>query len=307
MKKVLLIGGNGYIGSYLNYTFSNKFNISIIDIDWFSDHTQNSLDFKFLKKDYLSNFDSIIMLAGHSSVKMCQIDMMSSFKNNVHNFLELVEKLDDQKFIYASSSSVYGETDNKIVNEIYPAKPINFYDMSKNVIDTYMLKSNKNFYGLRFGTVNGWSPNLRTDVMINAMYDSAIVNNHIKLYIKEIMRPILGIKDLSSAIERILNHNESKPGIYNVASFNKTAEEIAFELSSILNKPIIEYDHKNLTVVTNAKLQTSTYDFAIDSCKFQNAYNFEFKETIASIVESLISNYNNCTKTKRDIPKYYDS
>jgi nucleoside-diphosphate-sugar epimerase len=234
--------------------------------------------------------------------------MLSSFRNNVQNFVELLGKIDkSQKLIYASSSSVYGHTKNSIVSEDYNTfVPNNYYDLTKQIIDTYALQSGLNFYGLRFGTVNGWAPNLRVDMMINSMVHSALQDGHIKLYIKDIMRPILGINDLSRAIKKIIDSDERNPGIYNLASFNSTAEEIAISVSNILNIPIKEYQTNDLEKITNAKLQTTAYNFAISSNKFEKNFNFKFKEDVDSIVKSLISNFENCEKTNRNIQKIYE-
>jgi nucleoside-diphosphate-sugar epimerase len=244
----------------------------------------------------------VILLAGHSSVKMCDRDMVSSFNNNVVNFINLLSKISlDQKFIYASSSSVYGNTNYDIVKEDYMYfDPNNYYDLTKHTIDLYAMKSEKNIYGLRFGTVNGWSPNLRTDVMINSMVNSALIDGHIKLYIKHIMRAILGIDDLVDAIQTIIDSDKNYPGIYNLASFNKTAEEIAIGVSKEINIPIKEYDCVSLEKITNVKLQTSAYNFGIDSNKFIELFNFTFKNTIESITKSLVDGFDKCNKSNRN-------
>jgi nucleoside-diphosphate-sugar epimerase len=307
MKKILLIGGNGYIGSFLHLILKDRYDVKVVDINWFNDNV-NDFDFKNLDSEYIKDFDSVVLLAGHSSVKMCDTDMMSSFNNNVDNFIKLVSKLNkNQKFIYASSSSVYGHTGNSIVDETYKVfEPNNYYDLSKQVIDMYVTKNDINYYGLRFGTVNGWSPRLRTDIMINSMVNSAKKDGHIKLYIKDIMRPILGIKDLCRAIETIIDCNDDKRGIYNLASLNNTSEGIAKGVSSIMNIPIVEYNVSDLEKITNVKLQTTAYNFAIDSSKFENEFNFKFNETIESITKSLIDGFDNSDKTNRNIIKKYE-
>lgn len=261
-----------------------------------------------LTKQYISEFDCIILLAGHSSVKMCDTDMVSSFNNNVKNFINLLSKINKtQKLIYASSSSVYGDTNKKIVDEDYNTfKPYNYYDLTKQIIDAYAEKSNLNYYGLRFGTVNGWSPHLRIDVMINSMVYCAKQENHIKLYIKDIDRAILGIDDLANSLHAIINNNSNNAGIYNLASFNDTAEHIAQDVSAVCNVPIVEYQLNDLHKITNVKAQTKSYDFSIDTKKFENTFKFKFKETSKSISENLLIKYNNCLKTSRNEIKYYE-
>ena len=308
MKNILLIGGNGYVGSFLNYKFKDKYNISNIDLNYFSNYNITDVcDYRSLTKEYINGFDVVILLAGHSSVKMCDTDMVSSFNNNVRNFIDLLTKLNTtQKFIYASSSSVYGDSGKSVVDENYNYfEPNNYYDMTKKIIDMYAIKSNVNYYGLRFGTVNGWSPVLRTDIMINSMVHSVKTDGFVKVYIKDIMRPILGINDLANAIEAIIVTENSQRGIYNLASFNSTADEISVGVAKHLGVPVVEYDVDQVKHIENVKLQTKTYDFSIDSTKFINNFSFKFKETIETITDSLNNNYDNCLKTNRsEILKY---
>jgi nucleoside-diphosphate-sugar epimerase len=308
MKKILLLGGSGYIGSYFREKYSEIYDITNIDLNWFGESKSHKIDFNNLEKDYIEAFDSIILLAGHSSVKMCDGNIIASFNNNVRNFVNILSKINkQQKFIYASSSSVYGHTNSKIVDENYTEfTPNNPYDLTKQIIDMYALQSGKNFYGLRFGTVNGWSPNLRDDIMINAMTVSGLQLGHIKLYIKDILRPILGISDLCRALQFIIDSSEDKPGIYNLASFNSTSEEIANGVSKILQKPVLEYSVNDIEKITNVKLQTKAYNFAIDSSKFCKSYDFKFNETIETITQSILDNFNNCNKTPRNEYKQYE-
>lgn len=308
MKKVLIIGGDGYIGSFLKSEL--PFVISSTDIGWFNESDSSTkMDYHNLEIDYLHEFDSIILLAGHSSVKMCEGDIKSAFNNNVSNFIVLIEKLKKInkriKLIYASSSSVYGLTGNKIVDESFRNfVPLNNYDITKHIIDLYSEFSGIEYYGLRFGTVNGFSPIMRTDIMINSMVTSAIINGHIDLYVKETMRPILGIKDLCNSIIKIVNEENDLRGIYNLCSFNSNSEEIAYTVSKIMNKPVIEREPPEK--ITNSKLQTKNYNFSIDPSKFEKNFDFKFKETILTITDSIVNNFETIKLTKRDFPKNYE-
>ena len=294
MSKILLIGGNGYIGSRLQQSLD----VDIVDTNWFNDEGSGE-DFKDLTSKHYDDYDTVILLAGHSSVKMSEGNLNSCFNNNVRNFIDLIEKLDGQRLIYASSSSVYGSVGGKTVNEkYYGFEPYNQYDISKHTADLYAQKSNVEYYSLRFGTVNGCSPILRTDVMINAMVNSALRDGHIKLYIKDTMRPILGINDLCGAVETIIDHDKDERGLYNLASFNKTAEQIAYEVGSVMNVPVIEYE-TDPTNITNTKIQTKTYNFSISTLKFRKTFKFKVKETVESITESLVNNWDTMKKTDR--------
>ena len=286
MKKVLLIGSEGYIGSRLKADLSSEYELCGIDIGWYGCGNE---DFNLLKENYVKSFDTIILLAGHSSVKMCDGDMESAFNNNVRNFINLLYKMkDDQKLIYASSSSVYGMVGEKAVDETYDSFiPHNDYDVTKHMIDLLAQRSKVQYYGLRFGTVNGYSPRVRNDVMINSMTYSAVFEKEIKLFIKDIIRPILGMNDLVNSVKTIIESEHDNRGIYNLASFSDTAEGIAHSVSNVTGAEIKNYDVDPLNI-TNSKLQTKCYNFNIDSSKFKKTFNFEFSDSAESITRDLL-------------------
>jgi nucleoside-diphosphate-sugar epimerase len=301
MNKTLIIGGCGYIGSRLfNYLKHKQYKVVSLDLELFGNpNIQNTKEnYKDLTKQDIARFDNVILLAGHSSVKMCESNMIGCFKNNVQYFVELLSKMSkNQKFIYASSSSVYGNVNRNIVTEEceeYVAG--SFYDLSKAEIDHYVkIFDEVNFYGLRFGTVNGFSPNTRNDVMINAMVSSAIANGEIKVFNPMIRRPILYINDLCRAVETIiLEGNHSNRGLYNLASFNSTADIIGRKTSEV-------FDNVKLSIIDreptpeeniNKKLNSKVYDFAISSDKFISTFNFKFEGTIKDIALELKENLN---------------
>ena len=291
MQKVLLIGNRGYIGSALQSVLS-EYDLTCIDSCWYMepDKYTTELDYKLLSRDTLKDFDVVILMAGHSSVKMCEGNIQASYSNNVTNFIDLINKLaPNTKFIYASSSSVYGKcliTADETYTEF---TPYNNYDVTKHIIDLIIPQTNIEYYGLRFGTVNGAAPIVRTDVMINAMYKHSQEANEIMLYSKEVMRPILGINDLTRAIKTIINTKQDHRGIYNLASFNETAESIALKVSKATSKPIKILKTLPNQIIKNYKLQSTEYNFKIKTDKFKETYNFEFKDTVESIVNTLKS------------------
>ena len=283
MKKILLLGALGYIGSRLDQVLTDAgYDVKGQDICWF--HTSDTIwskhDYDQLTREDLEQFDVVIVLAGHSSVPSCNGDLYSPWLNNVTNFVNLLDKLDDQLVIYASSASVYGNSEpgetHKETNKTFV--PVNNYDVTKYALDQQALLANhngKNIIGLRFGTVNGWSPLLRADVMINSMHNSTKEDGgQIQVTNKQISRAILGIEDLCKAMIRCIE--QPKPGIYNLASFNSTVGEIAWAVSTEIGCEIKD----------NGKTMQA-YDFAIDTTLFEQTYDFTFNETPATIVKSL--------------------
>lgn len=273
MKNILLLGGNGYTGSAINKNLKDEFNVSS-----YGSRTQ---DYNSLEKDYINSFDYIILLAGHSSVQRCEGPLMPVWNNNVRNFDNLVKKMSkEQKLIFASSASVYGNKDLDIeYEEDYSNyEYVNNYDLTKISLDTLSknyINEGKNIVGFRFGTVNGASSVLRIDLMINAMVYSAINNGEITVYNKHVNRPILGTDDLSKAVRQTIV-SDFVPGIYNLNSFNLSVDEISKKISEKMNVPI------------NDKGYTETYNFKMNNKKFSDAYNFKFENSIDTITDGVI-------------------
>lgn len=291
-KRILIIGGCGYVGSALYLFLKNlNYQVETVDLEWFGNYVNPDNvkeDFRYYDRAIYKNFDSIVLLAGHSSVPMCLHNMMPTFRNNVFNFVDLLTKLDStQQFIYASSSSVYGSVGEFEATEDWnDYKPTNHYDLSKKEIDMYAALSGMNYYGLRMGTVNGPSPNFRNDIMINKMYYTAWLSRGIDVVNPQIYRPILGITDFCRAVVAILE-GPMAPGVYNIASMNVTVSEIASAVSTAVGVPAYY------------KGTTPAYNFSIDTGKFRKTFNFEFIDTVDSIVEGIKANFSKCNATKR--------
>ena len=294
--KILIIGGCGYIGSRLyQYLKLNNYKVDTLDLEWFGNcvNPQNyKKNYSDVPKKFFEKYKVIILLAGQSSIKMCESDHVFAFENNVYNFVKLLEKLTTQKFIYASSSSIYGKTNRVNVTENYNQYlPTNYYDLAKKEIDYYAQLSNINYYGLRLGTVCGHSPNLRNDVMINKMVETARIGKTINIYNSQVFRPILGIEDFCRAIESVIIKDKPK-GIYNLASFNASVKQVAEQVSGILKGTRI----KNMGTISGF------YNFSVSTKKFERAFNFKFNDSIESIVDSLL-NEKPVMKSTREMVK----
>jgi nucleoside-diphosphate-sugar epimerase len=280
----MLIGSSGYIGSRFYLDHCKKYKITNVDFNLFYDgESLIKEDFSNLSKDFINKHDVIILLAGHSSIGMSNGDMLPVIENNFINFVNLSNKISsDKKFIYASSSSVYGMSRDVLAKENKQLDiAINNYDYTKQLIDSYSNFIKCNWFSLRFGTVNGWSPNFRNDIMINAMYLNYLKNNKIVISNPDINRPILGISDLCRSIDSIIE-NKKETGIYNLCSFNTTPKILGEKLSKVL-KCSLEIN----------KESSFAYDFKISNAKFKKYFNFKFKDTTESIVREIQDNYNN--------------
>ena len=293
MKKVLILGGAGYIGTRLREVLRERHFVKTNDICWFNhDETSDRRDYHKLTKKELAEVEVVIVLAGHSSVPSCLGTLYSPWLNNVTNFTDLLDKLDDQLVIYASSASVYGNSapgqQHTETNKIFV--PVNNYDVTKYALDQQAIIANligKRVIGLRFGTVNGYSANLRVDVMINSMYHSVQNDRGIQVSNNHISRAMLGIEDLCRAVERCIE--QPVPGIYNLSSFNATVGEIDKAVSGKLGAEIV--DNGNTA---------NAYDFALDTGLFEQTFDFKFKETPDTILNGLIEHYGESLPQWRD-------
>ena len=293
MKKILILGGAGYIGTRLREVLRERHFVKTNDICWFNHYeTSNRRDYHKLTRKELAEVEVVIVLAGHSSVPSCNGALPGPWLNNVTNFTDLLDKLEDQLVIYASSASVYGNSEpgelHRETNRIFV--PVNNYDVTKYALDQQATIANltgKRVIGLRFGTVNGYSANLRVDVMINSMYHSLQNGQGIQVSNKHIGRAILGIEDLCRAVERCIE--QPVPGIYNLSSFNATVGEIAEIVSRKLDAEIIDRGNTG-----------NAYDFALDTQLFEQTFDFKFRETPDTILNSLIQHYSQALPQCRD-------
>jgi len=287
--KILIIGC-GYFGSSIFKYLSQfpEYQIDICDTCWFGEGAANinKMYYFYLFQRDLSQYDAIILTAGHSSVQLVQNDYSGAIWNNLINFLGLLKKINpDQKFIYCSSSSVYGglegeyflETEKKYVC-------LNAYDLLKYECDLHTSLTDKMCFGLRLGTLSGGLGSiLRVDTMCNGFFNSYKTKGSIDVFNGFIRRPIAGINDTCRAIHAILEKgNHENKGIYNIASFNTSVQKLAEQYAKILNCPI-NY-HPNTP---------SPYNFTVNTSKFILNFDFEYQDTVKSIIKSLDDNWNN--------------
>ena len=286
--KILLLGGNGYIGSKFYESYKDSYDMISFDLCLFGKDLGHSvkINMRELVDVGLSQYDAIVCLAGHSSVQMCEYSPDRSWINNVEYFRKLCDGItSNTKLIYASSASVYGSL-TTVSNEATPINfdTINHYDLQKITIDliaNQYIKRGKNIVGLRFGTVNGVSPNTRSELMLNSMVKSAIETRRVHMKNPHIRRSILGINDLVRVLDRVIR-NDVSCGQYNLASFSSTVGDMAKFVCEKTSAMLIA--HPNDPV---------SYDFEISTDKIlAELKDFVFHDTIDSIVDELHSKYH---------------
>ena len=180
MKKVLVAGGAGYIGTLLSSELKDRgYSVSVIDQLWFGNHFEREIpveqrDIMDLRTEDLVGHDCVVFLGGLSNDPMAKYSPSMNFVENsaVPSYLAFISKeAGVKRFVYASTCSVYGYTANKLLDEtsdsIAPQYP---YGISKLAAERSIINlEDENFrpIALRKGTVGGWSPRMRFDLVVN--------------------------------------------------------------------------------------------------------------------------------------------
>ena len=282
-KKILIIGGCGYIGSRLISFFNKKeFQVKIMDNEMYGDPTNinnYNNDFDIISSNNLKLYNYIIFLAAHSSVKACNEDINGAIRNNIINTKKLIDKIKKipkLNFIFASSAAIY----NGCMNSAKEKNKIKFipnqlYDISKFYIENYIIKNLKKYYILRFSTVSGYSPNQNDFLIINKMHLDAIKKKKITVINPNTKKSILYIDDLCGAIVKIVKKNKKNQyGIYNLSSLNSKIGVIAKKVANF---------HRAKLVIKKGKTH---YSFYTSNKKFSKIFKFQFTSSIKSILKS---------------------
>src|SRR5579863_7662601 len=236
--RILVAGGGGYIGSVLIPKFlARDYITDVVDLFWFGNNLPREAgilqkDIFHLTAEDLHGYDQVIFLAGLSNDPMAEFSPSKNFIFNAAApayLAYIAKKAGVKRYIYACSCSVYGYTENELFDETRPAFSSYPYGISKLQGEQGAMQlADKNFsvISLRKGTVCGYSPRMRLDLIINTMFKSALKDRTITVNNPAIWRPILSIEDAASAYIRSVEANQNISGIFNIASGNYTVGEI---------------------------------------------------------------------------------
>jgi len=296
--KIFIAGGAGYVGSALiPKLLDRNYDVTVVDLLWFGNNLPAKVnvikkDIFDLKEEDLVGFDEVIFLAGLSNDPMAEFSPAMNFISNASApaYLAYISKSAKvRRVIYASSCSVYGYTINELYNENSPTISNYPYGISKLQGEKAVLQLCDEAFSvicLRKGTISGYSPRMRLDLIVNTMFKSALSTGKIIVNNPSIWRPILSIEDAVSGYIRAIETNENISGIFNIASGNYTVGEVADyvkeKIDNIFNKKI-QIDIKNISDYRNYK---------VDISKAINVLSFKPKHDVDKIIDNLISNLN---------------
>jgi len=294
--KILLAGGCGYVGTELyKHLKTQNHDITIVDLLWFGNKTdctkviqKNIFD---LKQEELVGFDCVVFIAGLSNDPMADYSPAENFIQNsaCPSYLAYIsKKAGVKKFIYASSCSVYGFSDDRLSTEEDPTFTQHPYGISKLQGERGVLQladNNFNVIALRKGTVCGYSDRMRLDLVLNIMFKHAITSGTITVNNPNIWRPILAIKDAIQAYTNTIELENVPSGTYNIASNNYQIGELAtrtkYLLEDLYPKNKIEIKTNNIQDVRNYKVNLE---------KAKKYLNFIPSGTASGIIMGLVNN-----------------
>lgn len=294
--RILVAGGAGFVGSALIPKLLDRgYAVDVIDLFWFGNNLPKEVrilnkDIFHMTEEDLSGYQQIVFLAGLSNDPMAEF---SPAKNFVYNaampayLAYIAKKAGIRRFIYAGSCSVYGYTENKLYDEDAPAVSNYPYGISKLQGERavmQMVDSQFSVICLRKGTVCGYSPRMRLDLVVNTMFKTALSEKVIRVNNPSIWRPVLSMQDAVSAYTRAIESHETTSGIFNVASGNFTVGEMAD-----LVKTVIEEELK-ISVRLEIKHNKDLRNYKVSIERARNILSFKPRNDIEDIVRELIQN-----------------
>ncbi len=301
MKKIIVIGGAGYVGSQLvAKLLKDNYEVTVFDLMIYGNNLPSNdkklrlvqgdvRDIQKLKKS-LKNQDALIHLACISNDPSFELNPKLGQEINFDCFEPLVvtsKELGIKHFIYASSSSVYGVKDTPTVTEEASLEPLTDYSKFKAQCEEILLShTNDNFIGtiIRPATVCGYSPRQRLDLVVNILTNHAYHKKKIKIFGGTQLRPNIHISDMVDSYLCLLKAEKKKISnqIFNVGFENYSVETLALMVQKNIKKKVeLEYSESD-----------DNRSYHINSDKIRTTLNFNPKKNIDEAIKDLITAFD---------------
>jgi nucleoside-diphosphate-sugar epimerase len=292
--RILVTGGAGYVGSVLIPKLLDRgYRVDVVDLFWFGNHLPEQTG--ILKKDIfqlttedLEPYDQVIFLAGLSNDPMAEYSPSKNFIFNAAApayLAYIAKKAGVKRYIYASSCSVYGYTENELYDETRPVSSSYPYGISKlqgEQAVMHLVDDQFSVISLRKGTISGYSPRMRFDLIVNTMFRSAMKDRLININNPSIWRPILSIEDAATAYIRAIEANPRLSGIFNIASGNYTVGEVGDLVRSVIEERL------GVSVKLHIQHIRDFRNYKVTIEKANNVLSFHAKHDVRSIASNLI-------------------
>jgi len=303
MKKILITGGGGYLGSILSRKLLEKgYEVRVIDALWYGHQPIESClknpHFELIQDDIrnlvvtvkaMKDIDAVIHLASIVGMPASSIEPRTSEEINylaTKNIAELCQLHEIDTYIFASSCSVYGAQPNTIITEKSPTMQLDFYSEQKFYSERAIGWLNRAPTIMRFGTLFGLSPRMRFDLVVNLFIAQALSGEKLVVEGGDQYRPFLHVSDAANSLIFALEKNMT--GTYNVVNENMTIMEVAERIKN-LTDCTIEVSEK---IVDKRDYNVSSEKINRFGFTASNNLEFAFEEIKNAFEQGIIKNYN---------------
>jgi len=301
MENILITGGAGYVGCLLAPQLLNAgYRVTVYDTFWYDDHLPDHPNLKKIQGDIrdagkladaLKGIDKVISLACISNDASFELDEKLSTSVNLDAFEPMVvaaKKAGVKRFVYCSSSSVYGVSDKPNVTEDHPLVPLTLYNKYKGMCEPLLWKHQSPGFTcvtIRPATVCGYSPRTRMDLSVNILTNHAINNGKITVFGGEQLRPNLHIQDMCDLYELLLKLSDEKISgqTFNAGYQNQSIMDIAQTVRRVVQEEFP--DKGEIAIVTTPSDDKRSYH--INSDKIAKVIGFTPKYSIEDAVRGL--------------------
>jgi nucleoside-diphosphate-sugar epimerase len=306
-KKVLVTGGAGYVGAVLVPQLLKKgYQVRVLDLFIYGENVLDTVkgnpklelvtgDIRDtgLVAQSVKGCDAVIHLACISNDPSVELDPDLSRTINFEAFGPLVQASKAagvRRFIFASSGSVYGVSDDPDVTEEHPLVPVSLYNKYKAMCEPVLLKEQSPEFTtviVRPATICGYSPRQRLDLTVNILTNHAVNSDKITVFGGSQTRPNLHMQDMVDLYLLLLEVPDEKVAgqIFNAAYQNFSVSETATVVKAVVEKEIPE--KKGLPIVTTPSDDIRSYH--ISSAKIRKVLGFHPKRTIEDGAHDLIA------------------
>ncbi len=317
-KSILIVGGSGFVGSILTDKLLDEgYNIVSYDIEIYGhNYSKNALknkNFRFVKGDIrdqklfktaTKSVDAVIFLACISNDPSYDHNLKLSHSINFECFENCVRAAKEsgiKRFIFASSSSIYGPSDATDVTEDHPINPITKYSQDKYYCEKILLDFNCQDFQpviVRPATLFGISNRVRFDLVVNILTVNGVLEKNIVVHGGKQLRPNLHVKDMVDFYSCILKSSHELVGgsAFNIGLENHRVSDLANMVKNTIADKLA-FHPKIKTISIN-----DTRSYQINSEKAFKQLGFKPKRSIYEGIETMIdylvkSNLNSVTDT----------
>lgn len=298
--KILITGGAGYVGTVLvPQLLKAGHEVSVYDACYFGNFLAPHSKLKVIEEDIrdaqkfaeaCKGIDTVLHLACISNDPSFELDEGLSKTINYDCFEPLVVAAKEagvSRFVYASSSSVYGVSDSPDVTEDHPLVPLTLYNKFKGLCEPLLFKHMSDDFvcvTIRPATVCGYSPRMRLDLSVNILTNHAVNHRKITVLGGKQLRPNLHIQDMADLYEMLLDVPADKiqGQTFNAGYENMSIMDIAHTV-----KKVVEAEIPGEPIEIDVAETNDPRSYHINSQKIERIIGFKPKRSIEDAVRDL--------------------